>query len=273
MLRKVLLITLLVAVVVLVAGCGGKAECEADSDCTAQGACLQASCVQGACTTTPVADCCGNAQCEASAGENPCTCERDCRLEDTASGKCEGKVQVPNQYRPSVIEDAEYAQYYCEDDECVIGVPKEEVQDKQFFSETRSAYVKFQVVADISKPYVIGQGTFHYTITLSDIELSRARTPVTITSVQVLFRDELVGQQIVNKQLQEVSDYVEGTIALTPSLDRLEEQRTLTFKVNYDYQAVSRTVKDGQTVEDLSTDRSSFTTTFDQLVFIEPKVR
>jgi len=100
-LRNFLFFLLIILVLgVVLTACGGKGEldCELDSDC--KKTYFEGLCTDGACDYEPIAGECGNKLCEEDAGENSCTCEKDCRA---CSGTVDGAkyllglpVVVPN---------------------------------------------------------------------------------------------------------------------------------------------------------------------------------
>lgn len=227
------MVVALIILAVILAGCGSS-ECEADSECTATGKCKVARCVEGMCQSAVKPGCCGNLQCEEDAGETPCTCEQDCSFDKTDDGTCSGKLQLPNEYNDRT-HAAEYVEYLCRDEECVVGVPSSEVEDKQLFSTHRGT-VNFEVVSTITQPFVVGEGSFDIRVKLADTR-DRVQLPVKITSLQLLSSGELLAEKSLDPPvlLQKVGAVHEDSLQVDPALDDAEEQREITVRVTYEF--------------------------------------
>lgn len=256
-----LIVVVVLASAFALAGCDSS-ECESDADCTAVGQCKVARCMDGLCKSLPEPDCCGNLECEEDAGENPCTCEQDCRLEETADGTCSGKVELPHPRYEDRTLTAEHAEYFCRDDECVIGVSQDDVEEKQFFSTFRGT-VSFETVTTISQPFVIGEGSFKIRVKVADA-YERVQLPVKLTGIQVLSRGELLAEKSLSPPalLQRVGATYEDSLRLNPSLDGIEANHDLTVRVTYEFVEESRT-------GELNTVRSSLEGRYRDMGFVE----
>ncbi|MFP4524221.1 MAG: hypothetical protein ACLFO2_02840 [Candidatus Woesearchaeota archaeon] len=258
-------ITLMVAVLAVtlaLTGCGGS-ECESDDECTSVGQCEVARCVDGLCKTTPEDDCCGNNRCEEGAGENPCTCAQDCSLDATEDGTCDGKVELPHDHIEGRMVSTKHAEYFCRDDECVVGVPEPAVESKRLFS-THRGDVDFEVVSSLDQPFVVGEGSFKARVKLTDMD-SRVRLPVRITGLQVLSEGELIAEESLKPavQLSNVGDSHEEFLTLEPALGELEDERSITVRVSYEYTRVLR--------EESETIRRTLEKRYSRLWFVAPE--
>jgi hypothetical protein len=211
---------------------GCSKECSVDSDCAAN-SCEQASCSRGTCRIGIIPGCCGNDLCESSVGENSCTCDDDCRFAKSATGECSGKVKLPDPYRKGKFINATDAEYYCSNDACVIGISPEDVQKKTFFTDHKGM-VSFEVSTTLSRPYVLGASECMVQVRLTDLT-ARATLPVTLTGLQLLSSNELVGEKTFTVTLANVTDSHKENFTLTPALTALEEDKQLGFRLSYEY--------------------------------------
>jgi len=260
---SLLVAVLLVAVSVILMGCGGS-ECEADSECTSVGQCKQPRCVDGLCQSVPKPDCCGNRQCEEDAGENPCTCEQDCSLEATEDGTCSGTVMVPHYRITDRMVEAKHARYYCEDDKCMLGAPESEVDVRKLFSTHRADRARLEITGSVSQPYVVGDGVFNVRVKLTDLLSDYARLPVKLTSIQVLTENELMAEkELSNVELVNIGSSYSQSLVLSPAMDQVEERRSLSIRVSYEYLEVIRDEEDVV--------RGAVAERYDDLYFINPE--
>lgn len=260
-----LLSIILIALTIVLTACGEKVEpeCAVDNDCTAIGTCGVARCVEGMCQQTTKQNCCGNNICEEKAKENVCSCDEDCDFEGTEDGTCSGKVRIPNPYIQGQYNSVKNAVYYCENDECVAGIPESEIQEEQLFFQTRGG-VEFEVLTTISQPFIVGDGTFKIKVRLINLQY-QARAPVTITGFKVLAGSELMAEKVFQKKLTAVGQTHEEILHLKPTLDAVEEERFVTVKINYEFN------NENPVNGDLTLQRTNIENRFPQIVFIDPK--
>ena len=125
--KLLLLVFASLLLLILANGCGKPAECEVNADCGKR-TCSAALCVDQQCKYSAVQNCCGNKineSIESGKPGNSCTCPAD-------YGACAGKAKIQAGSRTY---DAQYAQYFCKNDECVLGVPPEEARPVTLLDE------------------------------------------------------------------------------------------------------------------------------------------
>ncbi|MBN1275635.1 hypothetical protein JXA12_05085 [Candidatus Woesearchaeota archaeon] len=255
-----LLLAVLLSLAFSLVGCAK--ECRTDADCVAPGACTAARCLDsGKCQFLTESPCCGNGACEEEAGENACTCNADCSFAATDDGSCSGKVLLPDPRREDRTVAAERAEYYCDGGSCVVGVPPAKVQSKQLLSE-HPGVVRFEVVTSVSQPFVLGKGSCEVRVKLVDMDESRAQGPVRITNLQVLSRNELIGERPLDVIFLNVTDEAVVEVSLVPTMAELEEERFFNVKIDYSYQGLG--------VSGFSLVRDSLETAQASLPFIDP---
>ncbi len=264
--RSLLIFSLLIILLLVLAACGKEPpkECETAAQCMSQGECYTASCSpQGKCVQVPKTGCCGNMICEKDSGENVCSCEKDCKFDKTESGLCEGKVKLENSRRPGTFYDATYAQYFCDHDECVAGVPPKDIEEVQLLSDLKGD-IYLEVVTKISKPFVVNKGELRVRVTMRDLNTARARGPVRFTGMQVLAGSELIAEKPLDETLTDVNDYFEADISLKPVLDHLEEEKDFNLRMNYE--AYTYNPRDDST----TLYRTYLQTSYRRIPFVDP---
>ena len=220
----------------LLTGCKEK-ECKIDNDCDIGNSCVAARCYKGTCERQLLDNCCD---------ENVCT----------------GKVTFPDPRYSKRTLTADYAEKYCEENTCIVGV--QETKPLQLFSE-HSGAVSFELVSSVEQPYVLEKGSLSLTITLTDYVVQLAQLPIIIDNVQVLTGSELIGQQTLNATLTTIGDVATTTLTVNPTTEELEEEIYVRLRVTYHYQQPPRAGVN-------STERNSFEATYNkQLIFINPE--
>lgn len=233
--KSLIFVLVFVLLLSLLAGCKEN-ECKVDDDCSVGNDCVAARCYKGSCQRQLIDDCCDPLD-------------------------CSGKVVYPNPANPKRTVTAQYAEKFCLDGECVVGV--QEPKQVQLFSE-HPGIVAFELVAAVDQPFVIGQGSLALTLTLADYRPANALLPVVVDGVQVLIGSELVGQVNINQSLSAVGQSTSASLSLSPSLQGLEEELYVRLRVTYHYEAP---LSSGGS----RTERESFEATYNkQVAFVDP---
>ncbi len=225
----ILIIIILLFGLLAVSGCSEKAECEKSSECATSNPCVIGRCVDGQCVNTIKDNCCGNARCEKDAGENKCTCSDDC-------GECAGKARFNiSTYRGQEEQESEYAVYMCRNDECILGVPESDVNLLRLTSdvEERNAF-KIEILASLNNPFDLSSDELSLRLQLKDMDPDVVGA-ITITSLQVLSDDELMGEQLMKRALDKVGDMFTQDMNLSSAQSALEKERKIEVKLDYEY--------------------------------------
>jgi hypothetical protein len=205
--------------ILIISGCKG--ECEVSSDCPSQ-TCKTASCIGKKCQYETIEDCCGNGICEDT--ENKCTCARDC---GTCSGK--GKVKIGSR-----TYDTEYLEYLCENNECVLGVEEDKAKEMSLLDENNFGYFKLETLVTFNKPFDTRKDSFNFRITLKDAT-DDVVLPIKIKKIVVREGEVLFGERRFNLALDEIGSEVTVKVPVTYELDELEEEKRLSYKIDYEY--------------------------------------
>ena len=256
-----ILAVLMLGAAILLSGCSKK-ECEVASDCGASSTCVTYACSsENTCLKNVKPNCCGNGKCEPAGGENSCTC-KDC-------GSCEaqGKVKynVTTAKGPKQVE-SKYASYVCDNSECVVGVESAIVTPVSTpgIIEERN-YFKIDLLSTMNKPFNSGKDTLSLRFTLFDVNPQNVLgSAVTITSVQVLNGNYLMGEKVLNRELKAVSETFTEEFELSSIQTLPEDEATISIKVDYSYVPVD---PKGNT---LQTKRSSQKVSLPRVTVIKP---
>ncbi len=215
----------LVILIFLISGCS-KAECEVSSDCGSL-TCKTSSCVDGDCQFTSKRNCCGNGEedeIEDGKPGNKCTCPAD-------YGKCEGKGKIKVGSRSY---DTEYLEYLCENNECVFGVDKEEVKENTLLDEKDFSLFRLETLATFNKPFDTRRDDFNFRITLKDTD-DMLVPPIRINKIILRDGEVLFGEKEVDQALNGIGDRIIVNVPVTYDLEQLEEDRRLSYKVDYEF--------------------------------------
>jgi hypothetical protein len=225
--KKTCVFAVLVILLLLVS-CGPKTkpQCSEDGDCRSK-ACKTVSCENAKCVYDPIPECCGNDICEEDAGENECTCGDDC-------GKCEGKAQLPTA-RAGRFKDAQYVENFCTpQDECVFGVDPSRIKETQLVDERETNFFKIEVLTTFNQPFSVQFDKFKFEIELKDAGEDLV-PPIKITNMQLKSGSLFFGEIDIDKVLEKVGDKINVEVPMTYDPDAIEEERTLSYKMSYEY--------------------------------------
>lgn len=246
---------ILVAAIFSLSGCGG--ECKKDSDCAA-GSCFNVKCADKKCVKTAIPDCCGNKKCEE--GENKCSCEEDCE-------KCAGAPKVMSGSREK---DAKYLEYLCISRECVLSVGKESVKETRLIDEKELSFFTLETAVAFNQPFNIGKDSFRFRISLKDAKDDLVY-PVKISSIKLLSGETLLGETFLTSQFDAVGDTIETEFPVAYQAAGLEEEKYVSFKLDYEYaKKVKEITAEGAVYTD-KTVRDSYENRFkSKLFFLNP---
>lgn len=227
---KYLVIAFLI-LIVFISSCA-KAECKVNSDCSSR-KCATVSCTDKKCQYTTISNCCGNKLKEDIENGNPgneCTCPED-------YGKCEGKGKVEIGSRTY---DTQYLKYLCENNKCVLGVDNADVKELTLLDERDFKYFKIETLTTFNRPFDTRKDYFNFRITLKDTNDELA-PPVKINKIILKDGEILFGEKNVDLVLNSIGDKITVRVPVTYGLEQLEEQRGLSYKMDYEY---TKKVKD-----------------------------
>ena len=211
---------------ILANGCGKPAECKADADCGKR-TCSAASCVDNQCKYNTVSNCCGNKikeSIESGKEGNSCTCPTD-------YGECTGKAKIEAGSRTY---DAEYVQYSCKNDECVLGVLPEDIRPVTLLDEREFGLFTLETTVTYNEPLDAAKDTFAFRISLKDGKEGIV-LPVNLNKILLKNGEILFGEKEVNLALEKVGDTVTVNVPLDYHLGQAEEVGGITYQMNYEY--------------------------------------
>ncbi|MFC1768503.1 hypothetical protein ACFLZX_01945 [Nanoarchaeota archaeon] len=206
----------------VLAGCS---ECELSSDCGTPGKCEQLSCREGKCVNVTTISCCGNGVCEKDTGENKCICSSDC-------GKCEGiaTMLVRDKER-----NAQFLKKTCIEDECIYAADPDVVKRTDLAVERELSFFTLDMLITFNNPFTIGKDTIETTFKLNNAE-EELVYPVKITGVKFIEGQTLFGlKDGLEGRLNKIGDQYSVTIPVTFEPASIEEEKTISIKVDYEY--------------------------------------
>jgi len=211
---------------ILANGCGKPAECEVNADCGKR-TCSAASCVDRQCKYSTVQNCCGNKikdSIENGKPGNSCTCPAD-------YGACTGKAKIQVGGRTY---DAQYMQYFCENDGCVLGVPLEDIRPVTLLDEGEFNLFTLETTVTYNEPFDVNKDAFAFRISLKDYKEGIV-LPVDLNKILLKNGEILFGEREINSALEKVGDTVTINVPLDYHLEQVEEVGGLTYQMNYEY--------------------------------------
>jgi len=224
--RKITLAIIIIGMLFL-AGCGG--ECKTSTDCKATNKCDMVNCVEKKCSHNFKPNCCGNGQEDALENGKPgskCSCPED-------YGACEGRGKI--EYRQDKFMDTKFLQRFCEGNECIFGVPKENIVDKQLVDEKEFSFFTLGTIITYKEPFDITADSFKFRFTLKD-DSADLVYPIKLTSIQVLRASEMLGEKVMTTEFIAVGNSDEVIVPLSYTTTKLEEyDQALGFKLYYEY--------------------------------------
>ncbi|MBL7056326.1 hypothetical protein ISS07_05415 [Candidatus Woesearchaeota archaeon] len=220
------LIVCLLAVLSITTSCS-KAECKIASDCGQQ-TCSSASCSDKKCVYNPIPNCCGNKikdSIEDGKPGNSCTCPQD-------YGACSGKAKIEIGSRTT---ESEYLQKFCQNEECILGVPPKKVRPITLLDENDFGFFILETTATYSEPFDVSRNTFAFRLSLKDDDLDLI-LPIKINKILLTDGEVLFGEKEVSATINEVGDTITINVPVSYILQQPEEIRGLTYKISYEYE-------------------------------------
>jgi hypothetical protein len=229
-----LLFLALLAFVVFLNGCGEEPECKVADDCS-QRSCNKVSCRESQCVYDPVPNCCGNQAKDAIENGKPgnkCTCPQD-------YGACEGKAFKTVSNRKI---DYDYIRYFCENSECILGVPSEDIRPVTLLREGSLDLFKFEVTLKYNDPFDTTKDFFDFTFTLKD-DTDNLIYPVRLNKIILIDGEVLYGERNLKLLLDGIGDSIVFKVPVSHILKNLEESRGLTYKIDFEYEQRVRSTR------------------------------
>ncbi len=252
--------------VVLISGCK---ECKTSLDCSNyvrenygsySKSCLDIGCIKNKCSVDVENNCCGNDDCEKS--ESECSCPADC-------GKCSGNAKVQS---GSKKVDAEYLEYNCEDNKCILTFDKSIVRTLDLYDDKSFSYFKWGIMTSIDQPFDIDNSKFKISIELKDTD-EKLVLPVVITRLKLIDRVEkglIVGQKDTEVTLPIIGDSVTEIIPIREdSLKDIEDEKKLELVVEYTYKIKEKvgSNSEGEPIYEEKIERKTYSQTYNSKIF------
>lgn len=241
---KIFLLFLLIIFLIFTISCSK--ECKRAYDCDKR-TCYTPKCEGGVCEYNTINNCCGNGLKELLEDNKPgneCTCPLD-------YGMCQGN-------------NGDYLEKYCNNNLCVWGVPQGKIQRLVFSEDKSLSLFEIELVSEYDNPFVLGTSNITIKITLKD-DNEKLVYPIVFTQFRLFEKNLLLGQKSTNLKLNQVGDSIELTIPFDFSMDKSEEQKSVTLKVDYEYM---QSTSQGDTLE-RDNFQEAYTTKF---LFVNPLV-
>lgn len=223
--KKILFLILFITCLFFIAGCSEEKECDTSSDCPTK-TCQTVRCSEGECEYNTLPNCCGNLKCDAAAGENECTCPKDC-------GECEG-TETFKDASTGKERETEHLRYDCNEyDDCLLDSSRSQ---KQLFPKPKIlTYFTLSITLDFEEPFDVLKSDFRVKFDLESVD-EYLVFPVKLTGIKVLDKQRnLLGEKDITQQLDEVEDSFEEDMDLLKGTDVLEEEKYVILRVNYEY--------------------------------------
>jgi hypothetical protein len=221
------LVIMLLFAAFIVGGCGkAEIECSANSDCN-QRTCSTASCIQNQCKYTIIPNCCGNSLKEAvengKAGSS-CTCPAD-------YGACEGKAQSIVNGRAF---ETEYVEKFCQQDECITGVPKEKIRQISLLDEHDFNFFIVETIVTYNEPFDASGDLFRFRISVKD-DSQDLVFPIKLNKIILKDGEIVYGEKQLDLFLNGLGDTVKFDIPVFYQLENVEKVGRLSYQINYEY--------------------------------------
>ena len=117
---------------------------------------------------------------------------------------------------------------------------KEDVKETTLLDERDLSYFKLETLATFNKPFDTRKDTFKFRITLKNTHDDLV-LPIKINKILLKDGEILFGERNVDQILNGIGDQVTVRVPVTYELEQPEEQRGLSYKLNYEY---TKKVKD-----------------------------
>ncbi|MEM3154373.1 MAG: hypothetical protein QW165_02270 [Candidatus Woesearchaeota archaeon] len=229
--KRSLAFILSIALLLILAGCGG--ECKTAADCKGKPAsAFKAECTDKKCVYTPIPNVCGNGKCET--GEDRGNCEIDC-------GPCKGAVP-----------GSKYLFYTKVGDKCLEDVEAGRIKPVYSTAEIPSGGDRFKIDTVYNQPFNLKRDTFGITITLGEQGAANRDERIVSAELTATTKDRrtiTIARQTIDKYLWTAGSALKEDIILDfPTVELEGELSNLILKIQYEYsiiQAGKKTQKQG----------------------------
>jgi len=264
--RDKYIFVILILVMFLASGCK---ECKTSLDCSDyvrenygsySKDCLDIDCIKNKCSVDVENNCCGNDDCEKA--ESECSCPADC-------GKCSGKAKVQS---GSKKVDAEYLEYGCENNKCMLTFDKSIVRTLDLYDDKTFSYFKWDIMTSIDQPFDIDNSKFMITIEIKDTD-EELVLPISITKLKLIDRVErglIVGQKETNKVLSGIGESVTETIPIKEdSMKDIEDEKKIELIIEYNYKIKEKvgSNSEGEPIYEEKIERKTYSETYNSKIF------
>ncbi len=225
---------LILSFILFACSTNGPPSCKTSANC--QKSCQVGSCIKGECSYTPRDNCCGNGIKEATedgkAG-NECTCPKD-------YGPCEGSATIGEGRQ---AHEASYVKRRCSEwDECVLGVDPKNLQSTTLLDEQKTPAFQLEVTTTFNQPFRVPTDLFTFRLTLKDAKEGIVY-PIKFNHLSLKDGELLFGEKDLTSALGGVGDTATFSVPLSYRLKEPEEDRRLSYKLDYEY-AINSTARD-----------------------------
>jgi len=117
---------------------------------------------------------------------------------------------------------------------------KGDVKETTLLDERDLSYFKLETLAKFNKPFDTRKDYFNFRISLKDTNDALV-LPIKINKILLRDGEILFGERNVDQILNGIGDQVTVRVPVTYELEQPEEQRGLSYKLNYEY---TKKVKD-----------------------------
>jgi len=215
-------IFILLVIVIFLSGCGG--ECKKKSDCESR-TCYNVACVKKECDYSAIQNCCGNMNCETTAGENECICAKDC-------GACSEKES-----------SSEFMTYFCnEKDKCVFGIDDSKINKTSIKSgDITSKIGMFEIDSVFNQPFNIDSDTFRVKISMKSegkYVSNMVVKKIELSGQNTKRQNIVLGTAEVYRPIWEPGDTVEEIVIIDPEQsdkEALIKSMIITVYIDYNY--------------------------------------
>ncbi len=268
--KSKIIFLLVIFSLLFVSGCK---ECKVSSDCSSKArelysgystSCLDIECADNKCEISEISNCCGNKRCERDAGENECTCAKDCE-------KCEGKGEVQVGSRTY---DAQYLEYGCStDNECKLMIDDSLIKQVSLTDEKELNYFTMEIKSSYDYPFNVDDSGFYVEIKLKDTDEDLV-LPVAITNLKLVERELLIGEADVDETLSYVGDSSTMRVPVTYNMQEIEEEKRISLIIEYTYKKRERVDRDeeGNPIYEEEIVRDSYEKSYSsKMLFVDPE--
>jgi hypothetical protein len=165
--------------------------------------------------------------------------------------------------------DTEYLEYQCKDNDCVLGIDDSLIRSIDLTDDKEFSYFKIGIRSSFDQPFNVDNSKFNVKIQLADKDEDLV-LPVTITSLKLVEKELLIGEEELNEELNYIGESFTQSIPVNQNImQNVEEEKRVSLVIDYTYIIKEKTGSnsEGEPTYENKVKRDTYTKSYSSKIF------